>query len=123
VVCHDGLARAVRPAHTPSDGDIVFTLATGELPIEHSDYRALEAIAALRGAARDYCAVCCARRASVGVRLCRISQRPCGGREGNSSLSPFRHNRVILEKDPSAAEWQPRAAAVRTSAFHLCRTQ
>ena len=46
-VCHDGIARAVRPAHTPSDGDIVFTLATGEQPIEHRDYRALEAIATL----------------------------------------------------------------------------
>jgi L-aminopeptidase/D-esterase-like protein len=46
-VCHDGLARAVRPAHTPSDGDIVFTLATGDRPIEHGEYRALEAIASL----------------------------------------------------------------------------
>jgi L-aminopeptidase/D-esterase-like protein len=26
---HDGLARAVRPAHTPLDGDTIFTLATG----------------------------------------------------------------------------------------------
>ncbi len=46
-VCHDGLARAVRPAHTPSDGDTIFALATGDLPIEHRDYRALEAIASL----------------------------------------------------------------------------
>lgn len=45
VVCHDGLARAVRPAHTPSDGDIVFTLATGEQPIDLAGYRTLEAIA------------------------------------------------------------------------------
>jgi L-aminopeptidase/D-esterase-like protein len=44
-VCHDGLARAVRPAHTPSDGDIVFTLATGEHLLEAPDYRVLEAIA------------------------------------------------------------------------------
>jgi len=28
---HDGLARAVRPAHTPSDGDTTFALATGEI--------------------------------------------------------------------------------------------
>jgi L-aminopeptidase/D-esterase-like protein len=46
-VSHDGLARAVRPAHTPSDGDTVFALATGEQPIDHRDYRALEAMAAL----------------------------------------------------------------------------
>jgi L-aminopeptidase/D-esterase-like protein len=28
---HDGLARAVRPAHTPYDGDTLFALATGEV--------------------------------------------------------------------------------------------
>lgn len=27
---HDGLARAVRPAHSPLDGDTIFTLATGD---------------------------------------------------------------------------------------------
>ncbi len=31
VVAHDGMARAVRPAHTPSDGDVIFVLATGEM--------------------------------------------------------------------------------------------
>jgi L-aminopeptidase/D-esterase-like protein len=46
-VSHDGLARAVRPAHTPSDGDTVFALSTGEQPIDHRDYRALEAMAAV----------------------------------------------------------------------------
>lgn len=46
-VCHDGLARAVRPAHTPSDGDTVFVLATGERAIDHREYRALETLAAL----------------------------------------------------------------------------
>jgi L-aminopeptidase/D-esterase-like protein len=44
-VCHDGLARAVRPAHTQGDGDIVFTLATGERAIEGADYRIIEALA------------------------------------------------------------------------------
>jgi L-aminopeptidase/D-esterase-like protein len=44
-VCHDGLARAVRPAHTPSDGDVVFTLATGDRAIEGPDYRIIEALA------------------------------------------------------------------------------
>jgi L-aminopeptidase/D-esterase-like protein len=28
-MAHDGLARAVRPAHTPMDGDTIFSLATG----------------------------------------------------------------------------------------------
>ncbi len=44
-VCHDGIARAVRPAHTPSDGDIVFTLATGDHILDGADYRILEALA------------------------------------------------------------------------------
>jgi L-aminopeptidase/D-esterase-like protein len=30
-MAHDGLARAIRPAHTPSDGDTIFAIATGEL--------------------------------------------------------------------------------------------
>ena len=29
IAAHDGIARAVRPAHTMWDGDTVFTLATG----------------------------------------------------------------------------------------------
>lgn len=31
-MAHDGLARAVRPAHTMFDGDTIFALATGEIP-------------------------------------------------------------------------------------------
>ena len=30
-MAHDGLARAIYPVHTPSDGDVVFSLATGAL--------------------------------------------------------------------------------------------
>ena len=29
-MAHDGYARAIYPVHTPSDGDVVFTLATGK---------------------------------------------------------------------------------------------
>ncbi|MEX2227373.1 MAG: P1 family peptidase [Dehalococcoidia bacterium] len=43
-VCHDGIARAVRPAHTPGDGDVVFTLATGEHALADYDYRVVEAL-------------------------------------------------------------------------------
>ncbi len=32
IMAQDGLARAVRPAHTPYDGDLVFALATGRAP-------------------------------------------------------------------------------------------
>ncbi|MGA2284791.1 MAG: P1 family peptidase [Dehalococcoidia bacterium] len=31
-MAHDGIARAVRPAHSPVDGDVLFALATGERP-------------------------------------------------------------------------------------------
>lgn len=34
IMAHDGIARAVRPAHTPFDGDTVFALATGGGPHE-----------------------------------------------------------------------------------------
>jgi L-aminopeptidase/D-esterase-like protein len=36
VMAQDGLARAIRPAHTPQDGDTVFAIATGrhDLPID-----------------------------------------------------------------------------------------
>lgn len=30
--CHDGLALTIRPCHTPSDGDTMFCVATGESP-------------------------------------------------------------------------------------------
>jgi L-aminopeptidase/D-esterase-like protein len=32
IAAHDGLARAIWPAHTPLDGDLVFALATGRRP-------------------------------------------------------------------------------------------
>lgn len=32
-VAHDGLARAIHPVHTPLDGDIVFAVATGRVPL------------------------------------------------------------------------------------------
>lgn len=33
-MAHDGLARAVHPAHTMYDGDTIFALATGEIPAD-----------------------------------------------------------------------------------------
>ena len=33
IMAHDGMARAVRPAHTPFDGDIVFVAARGGAPL------------------------------------------------------------------------------------------
>lgn len=34
MMAHDGIARAVRPAHTPFDGDTVFALAAGERALD-----------------------------------------------------------------------------------------
>ena len=33
VAAHDGIARAIVPAHTPMDGDLVFSVATGAVPL------------------------------------------------------------------------------------------
>ena len=38
-MAHDGLARAIRPAHTPSDGDAIFAIATGSVTGDVSLFR------------------------------------------------------------------------------------
>ena len=38
-MAHDGLARAIRPAHTPSDGDTIFAIATGSVTDDVSLFR------------------------------------------------------------------------------------
>ncbi|MET7296515.1 P1 family peptidase [Streptomyces griseoloalbus] len=43
---HDGIARAVRPVHLLSDGDTVFTLATGKRPLDAADPLALNEVLA-----------------------------------------------------------------------------
>jgi L-aminopeptidase/D-esterase-like protein len=40
VAAQDGLARTIRPAHTPLDGDAVFALATGAVEVEPATYAA-----------------------------------------------------------------------------------
>lgn len=34
---HDGMARAIVPAHTPADGDLIFALSTNDKPMENPD--------------------------------------------------------------------------------------
>jgi len=36
-MAQDGVARAIRPVHTPFDGDTVFVLATGRQELENSN--------------------------------------------------------------------------------------
>jgi len=43
---HDGIGRALAPAHTLFDGDTVFALATGEIPVDLPTLVAVQAAAA-----------------------------------------------------------------------------
>jgi L-aminopeptidase/D-esterase-like protein len=52
IMAQDGLARAVRPAHTPFDGDTVFAVAGGTLELPATEARAAQ-IARLGSAAAD----------------------------------------------------------------------
>ncbi|MCC6007511.1 MAG: P1 family peptidase [Rhodobacteraceae bacterium] len=63
VAAHDGLARAIVPAHTPLDGDLVFAAATGARPLGDP----LRDTALIGHAA----AVCLARAVARGVWLAR----------------------------------------------------
>jgi len=70
-MAHDGIGRTIRPAHTPGDGDCIFSLATGEVEgvanhgiigafaaraVERAILRAIEAATTLGGvpSARDW---------------------------------------------------------------------
>lgn len=59
VMAHDGMARALWPAHTPLDGDLVFALSTGRKKLE----RGLEDMVQIGAAA----ASCLARAIARGV--------------------------------------------------------
>lgn len=60
IMAHDGFARAVRPAHTPFDGDSIFCLATGQGALPEPDASSLTLIGSLA-------ADCVARALSRGV--------------------------------------------------------
>jgi len=64
MMAHDGLGRAVRPAHAPSDGDVVFALSNGvvDAPGDSSLTRAMT-VARIGSAAAD----CLARAIARGV--------------------------------------------------------
>ena len=46
LMAHAGIARTVRPSHTPADGDTVFALSIGGQPREKPDIMAIGALAA-----------------------------------------------------------------------------
>ena len=60
MMAQDGIARAVRPAHTPFDGDTIFVLASGELPLEGNSLRAAQ-VGRIGSAAADCLARAIAR--------------------------------------------------------------
>lgn len=62
IMAQDGIARAIRPAHLPFDGDTVFALASGEQPLAQAGRRALQ-LSLLGSAAAD----CLARAIARGV--------------------------------------------------------
>ncbi|MFD8728195.1 P1 family peptidase [Streptomyces sp. NPDC059611] len=68
---HDGLARAVRPVHLLTDGDTVFALATGQVPVDSGNPVAVNEILA---AGADVLA----RAIVKAVRAARSVQGPGG---------------------------------------------
>jgi L-aminopeptidase/D-esterase-like protein len=60
MMAQDGIARAVRPAHTPFDGDTIFAVASGELQLDKDLLRAAE-IGRIGSAAADCLARAIAR--------------------------------------------------------------
>jgi L-aminopeptidase/D-esterase-like protein len=60
MMAQDGIARAVRPAHTPFDGDTIFALASGALQLHGNAQRAYH-VARIGSAAADCMARAIAR--------------------------------------------------------------
>lgn len=60
IMAQDGYARAIRPAHTPFDGDTIFVLATGALPLVEPRAASVSRIGAIA-------ADCIARAVARGV--------------------------------------------------------
>jgi L-aminopeptidase/D-esterase-like protein len=71
MMAHDGIARAVRPAHTPFDGDTVFALASGAIALGPSGLRAAD-VARIGSAAAD----CVSRAIARAVHEARADSGP-----------------------------------------------
>jgi L-aminopeptidase/D-esterase-like protein len=67
MMAHDGIARAVRPAHTPFDGDTVFAVASGRVALGAADLRAAQ-VARIGSAAAD----CVARAVARAVHYAML---------------------------------------------------
>lgn len=71
---HDGLARAVDPVHTLSDGDTIFGLATGERPLPTDPAARIDALVAIQSAA----AIVITEAVLDGVRNASTVSTPAG---------------------------------------------
>jgi L-aminopeptidase/D-esterase-like protein len=78
-VAHDGMARAIRPAHSMTDGDTVFTLATGTRRLPSHPHR-IGALNPLLGAAAHVFAAACTHAV--------VAATPVGDVPSWSSLCP-----------------------------------
>jgi L-aminopeptidase/D-esterase-like protein len=63
IMAQDGLARAIRPAHAPTDGDAVFVLSTGQRPLAAGGLPEAAALSRIGAVAAD----CLARAIARGV--------------------------------------------------------
>ena len=61
MMAHDGMARAIRPAHTPFDGDIVFSVASATTALGEAEAMRAFALARIGAAAGDVLARAIAR--------------------------------------------------------------
>ncbi|MGB7979346.1 MAG: P1 family peptidase [Candidatus Nanopelagicales bacterium] len=71
-VGHDGLARTIRPVHTPMDGDTLFAAATGAVPAAHQELIApdlLSVVLSMMAAEVTAQAVLAAARNARGLRI------------------------------------------------------
>jgi L-aminopeptidase/D-esterase-like protein len=77
IAAHDGLALAIFPAHTPFDGDTIFTMATGSRPLGADRPRALAGLCAAAAAtlARAVARAVYAAEPAEGDRLPTWRQR------------------------------------------------
>jgi L-aminopeptidase/D-esterase-like protein len=71
MMAHDGIARAIRPAHTPFDGDTVFAVASGGIELSRDTWRAAH-VARIGSAAAD----CLSRAIARAVHHARPAQGP-----------------------------------------------
>jgi len=80
---HDGMARALDPVHTLSDGDTIFGLATGERPLPTDPLARIAALVDIQAAA----ATAISRAVLDGALTAQTVSTPAGTFAGLASLS------------------------------------